>query len=365
MPWKKRRVRRGTPTIDPLAHHGMRPYLTQFLEWSSAMGYSPRTIEGREQMLRCFMGWCADRGLDTPQDVTRPILERYRRFVYHERKPNHLPLSFSTQQNRLVPVKAFFKWLTKHNYILSNPASELELPRVHRRLPRHVLTEDEVERILNHTQLHGARGIRDRAIIETLYATGLRRSEVASLTLYDVDLENGTLLVREGKGKKDRMVPLGIRAGQWIGRYLEEIRPTLVVEPDQGWLFLHEYGEPFKRNRLSDLVRKYVEAAGIEKPGACHLFRHTMATLMLENGADIRYIQAILGHSDLSTTEIYTKVSIRKLKEIHALTHPADRPRVHYTYHHRIEHETEALLTTLAAEADEELDTDTVTDRMR
>jgi integrase/recombinase XerD len=107
------------------------------------------------------------------------------------------------------------------------------------------------------------------------------------------------------------------------------VRPGLVIDPDPGSLFLHEYGDPFKQNRLTDLVRKYLEAAGIEKPGACHLFRHTMATLMLENGADIRYIQAILGHSELSTTEIYTHVSIKKLKEIHALTHPADRPHVH------------------------------------
>ncbi len=326
---KKRRPSAKPATVDPLAHHGMQPYIAEFLEWSGAMGYSGETITIRRQMLRRFQVWCADRGLQLPQDITRPILERYRRFVYHERKADHLPLSFATQQQRLVPLKAFFKWLAKQNYVLSNPASELELPRVPRRLPRHLLTHDEVERVLNHTLLHGDKGIRDRAIIETLYATGLRRSELMRLTLYDVDLRNGTLLVREGKGKKDRMVPLGIRAGKWIARYLDDVRPGLVIDPDPGSLFLHEYGEPFKQNRLTDLVRKYLEAAGIEKPGACHLFRHTMATLMLENGADIRYIQAILGHSELSTTEIYTHVSIKKLKEVHALTHPADRPPVH------------------------------------
>lgn len=322
---KKRRVPTPVPTVDPLDHHGMGPYVKQFLDWSGAMGVSPATVEIRRQMLRRFLLWCADRGLEHPQEITRPILERYRRAVYHERKADSRPLSFGTQQLRLVPLKAFFKWLAKQNYLLSNPASELELPRRHRRLPRHLLTPKEVERILAQTLLYGALGIRDRAIIETLYSTGLRRSEVIHLTLYDVDLENGTVLVREGKGKKDRLIPIGARACQWIERYLEEVRPSLVIEPDEGWLFLHEFGEAFKHNRLTDLVKKYVLAAGIEKPGACHLFRHTMATLMLENGADIRYIQAMLGHSDLSTTEIYTKVSIRKLKEIHALTHPADR----------------------------------------
>jgi integrase/recombinase XerD len=222
-------------------------------------------------------------------------------------------------------VKAFFQWLARENFILSNPASEMELPRVHRRLPQHILTAEEVERVLAQTALHGELGIRDRAILETFYSTGIRRSELAHLRLYDVDTRNGTLMVRQGKGQKDRMVPLGERAARWIDRYVEAVRPSLVVEPDPGWLFVHEYGEPFAKSRLTDLVKRYIERAGVEKPGACHLFRHTMATLMLDAGADIRHIQAILGHSQLSTTEIYTQVSIAKLKAVHALTHPAGR----------------------------------------
>ncbi len=305
----------------------MEPYVVRFLEWSAAMGLSDQTVISRKRSLNRFTLWCDERELNRPHDITKPILERYRRHLFHYRKSNGDPLSFATQQQRLIPIKAFFKWLSKENHILYNPASELELPKVHKRLPKAILSADEVECILNQTLLHGELGIRDRAIIETLYSSGIRRMELVNLALYDVDLKNGTLMVREGKGKRDRMVPLGQRACTWIERYRDEIRPGLVIEPDKGTLFLHETGEPLKKNRLTDLVKKHIGAAGIDKPGACHLFRHSMATLMLDNGADIRHIQVILGHSQLSTTEIYTQVSIRKLKEIHTLTHPADRAK--------------------------------------
>jgi integrase/recombinase XerD len=304
---------------------GCYPYLVRFLEYFAARGHSPRTVELRADALRRFIRWTDERGIHRPQDVTRPILERYRRHLYHYRKENGEPLSFATQQQRLIPLRAFFRYLTRENYILSNPASELELPRVHRRLPAHILEPEEIERAMAQTLLHGELGLRDRAVLETLYSSGIRRSELIHLKLYDVDLKNGSLLVRFGKGQKDRYVPLGSRAIHWLGRYLEEVRPAIVIEPDDGTLFLHEFGEPFSKNRLTDLVKKYLRAAGIAKPGAAHLFRHAMATHMLTNGADIRFIQAILGHAQLTTTEIYTHVSIAKLKEVHALTHPAER----------------------------------------
>ena len=314
---------RKKPEAHPVDHSGFMPYLNQFLEWSLVMNYSERTVDIRALHMKRFIRWCDERGLDKPQDITRPILERYRRHLYYYRKKDGQPLSLNTQCQRLGPIKAFFKWLTKENHILYNPASEMEMPRRHKRLPQHILSIDEVETILNQTLLQGDLGIRDRAIIETLYSTGIRRMEAVNLKLYDIDLNNGTLMVREGKGKKDRMVPLGERACAWLQKYIEEIRLTLVVEPDDGTVFLTEYGQAMIKNRMSDVVKKHIEAAGILKPGACHIFRHSMATHMLENGADIRFIQMILGHSTLSTTEIYTQVSIRKLKEIHRATHPA------------------------------------------
>ncbi len=333
--------------------NGMQPYVVRFLEWSAAVGLSDQTVISRKRALNRFAAWCHERDLDRPHDITKPILERYRRHLFHYRKANGEPLSFATQQQRLIPIKAFFKWLSKENHILYNPASELELPKVHKRLPKAILSADEVERILNQAQLHGELGIRDRAIIETLYSSGIRRMELVNLTLFDVDLKNGTLMVREGKGKKDRMVPLGQRACTWIERYRDEIRPGLVIEPDDGTLFLHETGEPLRNNRLTDLVKKHIAAAGIGKPGACHLFRHSMATLMLDNGADIRHIQAILGHSQLSTTEIYTQVSIRKLKAVHALTHPAGRPRERREQDEIEVADESTLFAVLAAEGEE------------
>ena len=166
-------------------------------------------------------------------------------------------------------------------------------------------------------------GLRDRTLPEVFYSTGMRRMELAQLKLYDLDIERGTVMVRQGKGKKDRMIPIGERALAWVGKYLADARPKLVQEPDDGTLFLTNLSAAFTPNRLTQLVRDYVDKAELGKTGACHLFRHTMATLMLENGADIRFIQEMLGHAELSTTQIYTQVSIRKLKEIHTATHPA------------------------------------------
>jgi integrase/recombinase XerD len=186
-----------------------------------------------------------------------------------------------------------------------------------------VLTSTEADAVLNQTDVGTPLGIRDRAMLETLYSTGIRRMELANLKLYDFDRERGTLMVRQGKGKKDRMVPIGERALAWVEKYLNEVRPDLIRERDDGLLWLNAAGIPMLAASIGGIVAEYVDAAKIGKRGSCHLFRHTMATVMLENGCDIRYIQAMLGHAKLDTTEIYTQVSIRKLKEVHSATHPA------------------------------------------
>jgi integrase/recombinase XerD len=180
------------------------------------------------------------------------------------------------------------------------------------------------------------------------------------LAVFDLDTERGTILIRQGKGKKDRMVPVGERAAAWIEKYLYESRPQLIVGPDEGALFLTNTDEAFTPNRLSQLVRNYVRAAELGKTGSCHLFRHTAATLMLEGGADIRYIQAMLGHAELSTTQIYTQVSSRKLQQVHRATHPGarrERRAVKPAREDAVsdpEAERVALFSLLAAEAEAE-----------
>ena len=312
---------------NPGDPQGMAVMLEKFLEWMRVKNYSGRTVENRRVYLSYFVEWSEERGVTRPTEVTKPILERYQRYLYHYRKKDGQPLSFRSQHSRLVPVRAWFKWLTKNNHILYNPASELELPRLEHRLPKHVLTIREAEAVLAVPKLGDPLGLRDRAILETLYSTGIRRMEVINLKLYDMDVDRGTLMVRQGKGHKDRMVPIGSRALKWIDRYLTDVRPRLIVDPHDVTLFLTHLGEAFTTNRLTQMVREYVDAADIGKRGSCHLFRHTMATLMLENGADVRFIQAMLGHAKLETTQIYTQVSIRKLKEIHEATHPAKDKR--------------------------------------
>jgi len=170
--------------------------------------------------------------------------------------------------------------------------------------------------------------LRDRAILETFYSTGMRRKELIGLKPHDLDRERGTVMIRQGKGKKDRVIPIGERALDWITRYEREARPKLLVSgKPTDLLFLTHFGEAFTLDRLSQLVKGYIAQAETGKAGSCHVFRHTMATLMLENGCDIRFIQVMLGHANLKTTEIYTQVSIRKLVEAHRATHPAKMPQ--------------------------------------
>jgi integrase/recombinase XerD len=310
----------GNPN-DP---RGMAVLHLKFLEWTRLKNYTKDTVEGRQYAINRFILWAEERGIVQPCEVTKPILERYQRYLYHYRKKNGDPLSFRTQHNFFVPLRSWFKWLAQQNHILYNPASEIEMPKLEHRLPKYVLTASEAEQIIAVPDLNTALGVRDRAILETLYSTGVRRVELTGLRLHDVDAERGTLVVRQGKGRKDRTVPIGERALAWIDRYLREVRPGLLAGDSVGEiLFLTWLGQPIGSAQLGGLVRGYINAADIGKKGSCHLWRHTAATLLLEAGADIRFIQAFLGHSKLTTTEIYTQVSIRQLKAIHTACHPS------------------------------------------
>jgi integrase/recombinase XerD len=274
--------------------------------------------------MEMFLRWCRKNRITALAQITNASLESYQRYLFDYRKKDGQPLAVASQHSRLAPLKVWFKWLTGRNHFTEDPASELELPRVGYKLPN-VLNKDEAEIVMRQPNLGSALGIRDRAILEIFYSTGIRRMELLKLRLYDVDKKHGLVTIREGKGKRDRVVPVGERALSWLEKYLTEVRPDIVKHLDDSIIFLTGIGGPFTPNHLSWLARRYVRGAKVGKNGACHIFRHTMATLMLEGGADIRYIQAMLGHVRLDTTKIYTHVSIRMLKQIHNATHPAAR----------------------------------------
>jgi integrase/recombinase XerD len=307
---------------------GMLALMTLYLEWLRVHNYSDLTVLSRDKSLNRFIVWARDRGLLRPNEVTRPILERYQRYLHLYRQANGEPLSVRSQVAHLAALRAWFKWLARERHVAANPASDLIMPRREFRLPGHVLSPNEVERILAVPVITEPLGLRDRAILETFYSTGIRRIELIRLALQDLDHERGLVLVRQGKGKKDRIIPIGERALAWVDRYLKEVRPSLQIgNQAEHTLFLSDLGGPLRPNWLSQKVSEYLEAAGVDKHGACHLFRHAMATAMLENGADVRYVQAILGHAHLHTTQIYTHVAVAKLKKIHDATHPAKMQR--------------------------------------
>jgi len=301
----------------------MASYREDYIGWLEGRGMKPETLSHRRGDLETFLSWAHERGLSDPAEVTLAILENYQRHMRRYRKKNGKPLSNTTQRQRLSVVREYFRWLVRQGLLPANPASELMLPRKELRLPEEALSLSQVGELMNQPDTGDALGIRDRAMLELLYATGIRRSELARLALEDLNRENETLRVRMGKGDKDRIVPVGARALSWCERYLEEVRPLLEIRRGAGVCFLTGYGEGFHPNSLGYVIRKYLRAAGIGKGGS-HLIRHTCATHLLEGGADIRYIQQLLGHACLDTTSVYTRVSIESLKRVHQSCHPAE-----------------------------------------
>ena len=331
-------------------------HLLRFFEWCQIQQYTTSTVRSWKAVLRQFTQWCLDRGIDQPRLVTYPILTQYQRHLFYYRKTNGDPLSTYSQNARLSPVKTLFRWLTREHYILFNPASELQLPKKQRALPRAILSLEEVDSLLSQANIHDIYGIRDRAMMEVLYSSGIRRMELMNLKVHDVAHNLGTLFIHEGKGKKDRVVPIGDRALAWLKKYQDDIRPQLVLGDDDYTLFINQYGEKMSMGAFSRKIRVYMQQAGIDKPGSCHLFRHSMATHMLENGADIRYIQELLGHAKLDTTQIYTQVSIKKLKSIHNATHPA-KFKESFIPQNLLNEDAMALLDSLSLESEDEENT--------
>jgi integrase/recombinase XerD len=231
-------------------------------------------------------------------------------------------LSPGTQAQRLVAVRQFFIWLVKHGRVPFSPAESLEMPRPDRRLPEATLSAPEASAVMRIPDVSRPLGLRDRAILEVFYSCGLRRAELIDLAEADVDFGRATVFVRHGKGAKDRYVPIGERALFWLRLYLGYARPQLAGDVVSDRLFITSNGTPICPDWLCRRVRLYFAAAGVAKRGSCHLLRHSVATLMLEGGADIRYVAEMLGHARLETTQRYTRVSIDRLRAVHAASHP-------------------------------------------
>lgn len=356
-----RQVRRRRPKKTPvewlgqegMARDSLRATMLGYLEALQVRQYSATTVDSRARDFRLFVAWCEERALTKPGEVTKRILERYQRHLFYFRKANGQPLSVERQHVLLVQLRMYFRWLCRENFLPANPASEVELPRQPVRLPRDTLTMSQVEQLLAVPNVETLVGLRDRALLELLWATGLRRAEAAKLSLYDVGFEKGTVFVREGKGKKDRVVPLPQRTAEWLERYLRDVRPRLASLEDEGAFFLSEAGGRLSPGTVTQLVRALLRKSGFQGRGSSHLLRHACATQMLEGGADVRFVQELLGHASLETTQVYTRVTISKLKEVYEACHPAARASVAATA--TVDNTTaEEVLAELEAETEDE-----------
>lgn len=297
---------------------------TEYLGWMEIHNYALKTIECRRRYLAYFFAFLAPLGIDEAKEVALEQLLAYQHALFAHRKRDGEPLSFGTQAQRLVPVAQFFSWCRREHRIEANPAADL-LPRPDRRLPEATLSASEMAALLAAPDVSKPLGLRDRAVLEVFYSCGLRRGELISVWLRDVDFDRGTIFVRLGKGAKDRYVPVGERALFWVRLYAEIVRPGFVTGRFPEHLFLSSAGSPLCPDWLCRQVRKYLARAGVDKRGSCHLLRHSVATLMLEGGADIRYVAETLGHARLETTQRYTRVSIDRLRAVHASCHPGCR----------------------------------------
>lgn len=323
--------RKRGPEFDPaeLARPGSLHHLiAAHLDDMAVRHYSERTIPTRRHILLRFGIWLRERDITHGRQIARSHLQRYQRHLYHHRKANGKPLSIHTQRHHLQAVQSFLRWCVRKDYLGADPSVDLDKPRPIKNLPI-TLSEEELGRIFAIPSLTSPEGLRNRAILEVLYSTGIRRAEAAGLQLHDIDAAKGIVRVVQGKGRKDRVVPIGKRALDWIDRYLTHARPEARPSPDEQHLFLSiRTGLPLSPDNLGERIRQIIKAAELPHlVGGCHLFRHTMATRLLENGCDIRLIQDILGHAELSTTAMYTHVGITHLKAAHSAFHPAENNR--------------------------------------
>ena len=277
-------------------------------------GLSKNTIEAYSLGLTRFLNHLSAKGVHEIRDVNK---FHVRGFLLGLRKEN---LSTRTVVRNLVALRTFFRFLNQEGILDSNPVENLESPKMEKTLPE-ILTLKEIEQILEQPNRQTPLGIRDRAMLEMLYATGMRVSELTHLPTHQVNLEGGFVILY-GKGSKERVVPLGSEAIKWVISYLKESRGILAKGKESPFLFINRSGKGMSRQRFWKNLKDYARKAGLHKRITPHLLRHSFASHLLERGADLRSVQMMLGHVDISTTQIYTHVTGERLKKIHQRYHP-------------------------------------------
>lgn len=287
-----------------------------FLEYLTVeLGLSANTRQAYERDLRLFCKTLGFKNSDALVNVSREQITGYMTQLKEK------GLAAATIARKLAAIKAFYRFMTAEGYMDANPSEVVEAGTKGIKLPR-VLSEDEVVRLLNQPDITTAEGFRDRTMLEVLYATGMRVSELINLTLDRVDL-NMKYIIAFGKGSKERIVPLGSVAAEFLQQYLEKVRPKLThAGRNTNIVFLAFGGHELTRQRFWQIIRAYGRKANINKALTPHILRHSFATHLLDNGADLRSVQELLGHSDISTTQIYTHLTNKRLRDIYAKAHP-------------------------------------------
>lgn len=295
---------------------------TAFCDHLRANHYAEKTVQRRQAYLERFATWCVANGITELRAIDRNHILTYQKHLGTILTREKEPISFDYQNRHIMVLQDVFGYLWEQNKILINPTKGVKLARLGFSLPSQILSVEEAERLFSLADISTPAGLKDRAVMEFFYATGVRRMELCALTLDNIDWESRTVFIRRSKAAKERYIPISERALYWVSEYLKKARPALIsanrYRPTER-LFLTSAGTNLSES-ISQTMHNYFQRIGIS--ASCHVFRHTLATLLLENGMDIRYIQEMLGHDNLQTTQIYTRVSIKKLAEVHARTHP-------------------------------------------
>lgn len=293
----------------------MPQWLDRFLHYLIVeKGLSKNTIEAYGHGVHRFLNYLQSKGKREVEDITKLDIRDFLLFLKKK------GLSSKTLARNLVSLRVFLKFLAEESALSANPAEEIESPKIPKTLPE-ILSFDEVERLIEQPNPEVPLGLRDRAMLEMLYATGMRVSELVRLQLNHVHLEPGYVLLY-GKGSKERIVPIGSEAMKWVRRYWEDARKRLLKGKESPFLFVNRFGKPISRQYFWRAIKAHGRSAGIRKRITPHLLRHSFASHLLERGADLRSVQLMLGHTDISTTQIYTHVTGERLKKIHRQYHP-------------------------------------------